>query len=164
VTPINATLLVRTSADSVWALITHFAKYAEWNHLTPTIKGDARLNERLVVTLAPMGLRPSTLRARVLVAARNRELRWCGTGRLPGGLKLEHGFRIEQRADGCRLFHSLTYAGWRANDRLIAALGRSFDATNAALLARINGVPAAPLATATPQAVEAAQPLMVTTA
>ena len=140
-TPINATLVIRASADSVWASITHFAKYAEWNRLTPTIDGAAQLNARLGVTLAPTGHRPIALKARVLVAARNRELRWCGTGWMPRSLKVEHGFRIEQRADGCRVYHSLSCTGWRAKERLIEALRQAFEATNMALVARIGAAP-----------------------
>ncbi len=134
--PINATLAVDVSADWIWALITHFAKYPDWNRLTPTVEGDARLNARLRLVLAPATQRPIALKARVLVAARNRELRWSGASRFPGMLKVEHGFRIEQRAGGCRLYHSLACAGWRANERLIAALQESFEATNAALRER----------------------------
>src|SRR5579862_2291383 len=117
-----ATLHVDAGADWIWALITNFAGYADWNQLVPTIRGEPKLNARLVVRLAPPGRRPIRLAARVLVAARNRELRWSARTRLPGLLRLEHGFRIEQRAAGCRLHHALSGSGWLAGDGLAAAL------------------------------------------
>src|SRR5258708_31194264 len=107
-TSLNATLQVDASADWIWALITNFAGYADWNRLVPTIRGEPKLNARLKVRLAPAGRRPISLTARVLVAARNRELRWSARTRLPGLLRLEHGFRIEQRAGSCRLHHALS--------------------------------------------------------
>ena len=133
---INATLQVEPSADWIWAVITHFAKYAEWNRLIPRIEGEAQLNRRLRLTVAPTERRAIALRARVLVAARNRELRWCARSRLPKLLRIEHGFRIEQRAGGCRLHHGVSVDGWLASERLIAGLHDAFEATNAALKAR----------------------------
>jgi hypothetical protein len=133
--PFNATVTVEAPADWLWALITNFAHYDDWNPLVPTIRGEPRLNARLKLLLAPASRRPITLRARVLVAARNRELRWQGRSRIPGLLKLEHGFRIEQRAGSCRLHHGLSCSGWLA-ERLADALRESFEATNQGLLAR----------------------------
>jgi hypothetical protein len=134
--PLTATLQLDASADWLWALVTNFAGYAEWNPLVPASAGQPRLNAKLQVRLAPDGRRPLTLRARVLVAARNRELRWHGRTRLPGLLRVEHGCRIEQRAGMCRLHHSLTCEGWLAGERLGAMLGHAFEAMNVALQAR----------------------------
>jgi hypothetical protein len=133
--PINATLHVEASADWIWALITHFAKYENWNRLVPALEGEPQLNARLRLKLAPAERRPIVLKARVKVAARNRELRWCAGSRLPKLLKIEHGFRIEQRAGSCRLYHTLSCSGWLANERLIDGLRQAFEATNAALVA-----------------------------
>src|SRR4051812_2581544 len=124
--PITTTLQLDASADWLWALVTNFAGYAEWNPLVPQIAGDPRLNARLHLRVTPDGRRPIALRARVLVAARNRELRWHGRTRFPGLLRIEHGCRIEQRAGSCRLHQSLTYEGWLAGERLGAMLGRAF--------------------------------------
>jgi hypothetical protein len=142
-TSLTATLQIDGSADLLWALITNFAGYADWNRLVPTIRGEPRLNARLKLVLAPAGRRPIALRARVLVAARNRELRWCGRAWLPGLLTVEHGFRIEQRADGCRLHHGMMCSGWLAGDRLLAALREGFDAMSDTLQARALRVAAA---------------------
>jgi hypothetical protein len=140
-TPITATLQIEATSDWIWALITHFAKYAEWNRLVPRIEGEPQLNGRLRLALAPANRRPVALRARVLVAARNRELRWYARSRLPKLLRVEHGFRVEQRAGNCRVHHGLSLDGWLASERLIAALRDSFEATNAALLARAGASP-----------------------
>lgn len=134
-TPLTATLQTADDADRVWTLITSFAAYESWNRLVPRIEGEPKLNAKLRVTLAPASRRPIRLRARVLVAARNRELRWRGTRRLPGLLTVEHGIRIEQRADGCRLHHVLTAHGWGLTQRLAAALEVAFEDLNRTLLA-----------------------------
>lgn len=143
--PINATLHVEASADWIWALVTNFTKYAEWNQLVPALAGEPQLNARLRLTLAPAGRRPLALRARVAVAARNRELRWCASSRLPRLLKVEHGFRIEQRAGGCRVYHSVACAGWLANDALIGGLREAFETTNTALVARAAAATTSPI-------------------
>ncbi|MBI3514057.1 MAG: SRPBCC domain-containing protein [Proteobacteria bacterium] len=156
--PITATLHVEASADWIWALITHFAKYADWNRLVPRIEGEPQLNRRLRLTLAAAGRRPIALKARVLVAARNRELRWQARSRWPGLLKVEHGLRIEQRAGNCRLHHGLSCIGWLASERLIAALRDSFEATNASVLAQTEAIAGAPPAT------EVAVPIVVAAA
>ena len=139
-TPITTTLHVEATADWIWALVTHFAKYADWNRLVPRIEGESRLNGRLRLTLAAANRRPIALKARVLVAARNRELRWQARSRWPGLLKVEHGFRVEQRAGNCRLYHGVSCTGWLVSERLAAALRESFDATNAALLAQASAI------------------------
>lgn len=134
--PLTATLQLDASADWLWALVTRFADYPDWNPLVPSISGDPRLNAKLQLRVAPDGRRPIALRARVLVAARNRELRWHGRSRLPGLLRIESGCRIEQRAGLCRVHQTLSCEGWLAGERLGAALGRAFEAMNAALQAR----------------------------
>src|SRR5437762_12418359 len=83
-TPITTTLHVEATADWIWALVTHFAKYADWNRLVPRIEGEPQLNRRLSLTLTAAARRPIALRARVSVAARNRELRWHARTRWPG--------------------------------------------------------------------------------
>src|SRR5262249_21150763 len=115
---LTATLQLDTSADWLWALVTNFTDYAAWNPLVPAITGEPRLNAKLRVRVAPDGRRAMALRARVLVAARNRELRWHARSRLPRLLRLEHGWRIEQRAGLCRVHHSLRYEGWLAGERM----------------------------------------------
>jgi hypothetical protein len=164
--PLTATLQLDMSADWLWALLTNFADYGAWNPLLPEIAGAPRLNGKLRVRVAPDGRRPLTLRARVLVAARNRELRWHGRARLPGLLRLEHGCRIEQRAGLCRVHHSLSCEGWLAGERLAAGLGRAFEALNAALQARAAEAASAaqraqPTGTPTPPLVRAAPPRVV---
>ena len=168
-TPITATLQIEATSDWIWALFTHFAKYAEWNRLVPRIEGEPQLNGRLRLALAPASRRPVALRARVLVAARNRELRWHARSRLPKLLRVEHSFRVEQRAGNCRLHHGLSIDGWLASERLIAGLRDSFEATNAALLARAGAialvVPSPAIAVAAPPALlpDAARQRVATT-
>ncbi len=165
--PLTATLQLDTSADWLWALVTNFADYAAWNPLVPEIAGAPRLNAKLRVRVAPDGRRPLALRARVLVAARNRELRWQARSRLPRLLRLEHGWRIEQRAGLCRVHHSLRCEGWLAGERLTTSLGLAFEALNAALqaraaeaasaarLAQLTGTPTPPLTRVAPPRVVA---------
>jgi hypothetical protein len=165
-TPLTTTLQLDASADWLWALVTNFAHYADWNPLVPHIAGEPRLNARVQVRVAPEGRRQFALRARVLVAARNRELRWHGRARFPGLLRIEHGCRIEQRAGSCRVHQSLSAEGWLVGERLGAALARNFEAMNAALQERAaqaarDALLAQPTGAPTPPRVRADPPRVV---
>jgi len=81
-------------ADRVWAVVTDFASYPEWNRFMRSLKGDARVGSRLEVTLQPPGRRPTTIRPTV-VKMEGRELRWLGRLGLPRVFDGRHSLKVE---------------------------------------------------------------------
>lgn len=136
---ISATIPIDASSAGIWAIITNFADYADWNPLVPQILGEPRLSARLRLRFAPRAGRAIRLRAKVLVAARERELRWRAKTALPGLLMVELGLRIEQRAAGCRLHYTGKLSGLRATLRqgaMLEDMRAAADAMGTALRAR----------------------------
>lgn len=96
------TIRVRTEIDAppetVYEVLTDFDAYPEWNDYM-RIEGVAAPGERLVVRPGPKATLDQTFRPRVRVAD-GRELRWVGRLWVRGLFDGEHGFRVEERADG----------------------------------------------------------------
>jgi hypothetical protein len=91
----------------VWAVVTDFAAYPEWNPFIRRISGELREGARLEVRIEPPGARATTFKPTVRVVETNRELRWLGRLLVPGIFDGEHSLRIEPREGGrSRFFQS----------------------------------------------------------
>lgn len=91
---IETTVDIAAPPERVWAVLTDFARYPEWNPFIPRIDGRPEVGARLTVRIVPPGGRPMTFRPYVLTAEPGRELRWRGRLFVPGLFDGEHAFRL----------------------------------------------------------------------
>jgi hypothetical protein len=70
--------------ERMWAVVTDFAAYPEWNPFIRQISGELREGARLQVRIEPPATRATTFRPTVRAVEANRELRWLGRLFMPG--------------------------------------------------------------------------------
>lgn len=98
--------------ERVWAVVTDFAAYPEWNPFIRRISGELRIGARLEVRIEPPGGRAMTFKPAVQVVEANRELRWLGRLLVPGIFDGEHSHRIEPLDPGrSRFIESERFSG-----------------------------------------------------
>jgi hypothetical protein len=96
----------------VWAVITDFAGYAEWNPFIRRIAGELREGARLEVRIQPPQARATTFKPTIRFVEPNRELRWLGRLLLPGIFDGEHSLSIEPlESDRSRFVQSERFSG-----------------------------------------------------
>jgi hypothetical protein len=130
--------------DRVWAVVTDFAAYPEWNPFIRRISGEPREGARLEVRIEPPGARATTFKPTVRTVEANRELRWLGRLLIPGILNAEHSLRIEPLEGGrSRFIQSERFSGVLAGlvKRTLAKTEAGFEQMNAALKARVEQGP-----------------------
>ena len=126
--------------ERVWAVVTDFAAYPEWNPFIRRINGEAREGARLEVRIEPPGGQAMTFKPTVRAIEPNRELRWLGRLLVPGIFDGEHSLRIEQLNDGrSRFVQSEHFRGVlvRFTGGTLAKTDAGFEQMNAALKARV---------------------------
>ena len=74
----RTTLPIAASADVVWAVLTDFERWPEWNPSVPAIQGDVRLGSTLKLTLAMPGRPSAKVKAQVTELVPERRLCWHG--------------------------------------------------------------------------------------
>jgi hypothetical protein len=129
--------------ERVWAVVTDFADYPEWNPFIRRISGELREGARLEVQIAPPGARATTGKPTVRAVEANRELRWHGRLLLPGLFHGEHSLRIEPLDGGrSRFVQSERFTGVLVglSKGTLAKTGDGFEQMNAALKARVEQV------------------------
>lgn len=141
---------IAAPAERVWAILTDFPAYPDWNPFVRAIRGKPERGASLVVRLQPSGAKGMTFRPTLLAAVRNQELRWLGHLLVPGLFDGEHRFTIEPIAGGKvrfrqdELFRGMLVPFFkRALDR---DTKRGFEEMNRALKARAEGNVAAAIA------------------
>ena len=128
----------------VWAALTDFARYPEWNPFIVNLQGEAKVGARLAVTLSlPDSNKEQTFRPRVLACNEAQELRWLGHLWMKGLLDGEHFFRLEPKGtDSTRFVHGEDFNG--ALVRFIAPrmndIARGFIYMNTALKRRVEAL------------------------
>lgn len=140
---ISTTIDIDAPAETVWAVLTDFAAYPEWNPRT-VVTGEAREGAKLVVAPGPDAAGMPTFEPRVLRADPGRELAWRGKLYLPGLFDGEHRFTIEALGDDrSRLVQSESFSGLLVGlvmRRYGADTEAGFHAVNEALKARAEAV------------------------
>lgn len=139
-TRISTRVDIDASPEVVWAVLTDFAAYPEWNPFMDRVTGTPSVGETLVVHMKPNGGRAMTFKPTVLAATPGRELRWLGKLGVSGLLDGEHSFLLNANTDGTtRLTHGETFSGVLVAlmKRTLANTEGGFTAFNEALKQRV---------------------------
>lgn len=81
---------VSASAEQVWAVLTDFGRYADWNPSVPSISGDLRPGSTVSLTLVLPGRGKLAVKAELLEVSPDTRLTWrgnLGTDRLFTGYR-----------------------------------------------------------------------------
>ena len=89
---------IEATPERVWGILLDFPSHPEWNPFVRSIKGVAKVGDRLTVFIQPQGGKGMTFRPTVLTVIPNSELRWLGRLLLPRIFDGEHYFEITQLA------------------------------------------------------------------
>jgi len=92
--------------EKVWAVLTDFASFPQWNPFIVRASGQLREGDRLRVTLKVPEMRPVTFSPRLLAVLPGREIRWRGVTGVRGLFDGTHALTVEPLADGRSRFRS----------------------------------------------------------
>lgn len=136
-------ITINAPAEKVWAVLTDFASYTEWNPFITNIIGEAKAGTTLTNTMEPEGMSPQVFKPKVLAAEPNKEFRWKGKLFIPGLFDGEHQFVLEPTPDGQTILHQNEYFSGILVGLVWSSIGdkteAGFVAMNEALKKRVEG-------------------------
>lgn len=97
--------------EKVWAVLTDFARYPEWNPFIQRVEGELREGKKLSILLTPPDGSEWRIAPVVLRADAPHELRWRGKLWISGLFDGEHYFVLEAHDGGTRLVHAENFSG-----------------------------------------------------
>jgi hypothetical protein len=132
---------IAATPDAVWAVLTDFAAYPDWNPFVRSISGPLEPGQRLKVAARPPGWPTIPFRPLVLGVVPGESFSWRGTVLANGFFNGVHTFRIEPLGGGrVRFTQHEVGSGFIAPAvrlGLAAATRRGFEAMDRALEQRV---------------------------
>lgn len=139
---IRTEIVIPASPDEVWAVLSDFVRYSEWNPLNLEARGEARLGARLPMVfrnLASGGDAVVRQTVRIVAAEPGRELAWAG--HVPFLFAGRHGFLLTPRGRETHVLHTELLGGLLSRTWTKAKIARDFtpayEAVNVALAVRV---------------------------
>jgi len=87
---IKTEIIIRSTPEKIWAILTDFEKYPDWNPFIRSITGTVEEGEKITVNIAPPKNKAMTFKPIILTKTENRELRWLGSILFKGLFDGEH--------------------------------------------------------------------------
>jgi hypothetical protein len=135
---VSLSATVDARKPEVWAALTDFAAYDEWNPFLREASGEAREGSTLHLEAVLPGHDPESLDAEVLIAHPDRKLRWQDRLVLPGVRDWEYEFILEPLENGRVLvFQQLRVEGLLAPFADTQAIQRALEEQVEALQERL---------------------------
>jgi hypothetical protein len=131
---------IDASAERVWAVLSDFSSYPQWNPFIRSVIGAPQQGARIQIVIQPSGGKVMRFSPVILAAETGRELRWLGRFLFPGLFDGEHRFLIEPLGEGkVRFQQSERFSGLLVSllrGRLDRDTKRGFEEMNRALKAK----------------------------
>lgn len=101
---ISTEIRIHATPDKVWAILTDFENYPNWNPFIKSIKGEVAVGKKIVARLEPPKASGMTFHPKVLAYDKNKEFRWIGHLLIPGLFDGEHHFELIDNGDSTTTF------------------------------------------------------------
>ncbi len=101
---IKTEILIKATPEKVWAILTNFANYPNWNPFIKSIKGEVIVGNRITARIEPPGAKGMTFKPKILTYETNKELRWLGHLLFAGLFDGEHKFELIDNGNGTTTF------------------------------------------------------------
>src|SRR5208337_1542749 len=101
---IKTEILINSSSEKVWGILTNFTNYPAWNPFIKSLKGYVREGSKITVRLEPRDAGGMTFKPTVLIFNKNQELRWIGHLLFSGLFDGEHSFELVDHGNGTTTF------------------------------------------------------------
>ena len=136
----RTTFPIAAAARTVWAVLTDFQRYGEWNPSLPSISGELRPGAEVALTLGMPGRPSPKVKARFSQVEPLERLTWDGHAGADWLFAGHREFVIEQQPDGDVLFTHIEDVSGALFPvfRVVmgSAIQRSHDAFNQSLKSR----------------------------
>jgi len=108
---LHTEIAINATPEKVWAILTDFQKFPQWNPFIVKLEGKPELNTRLRAELST-GKGISVFKPVVLVADKNKAFEWLGSLPIPGLFNGHHYFRIEALSNNqVKFIHGEEFTG-----------------------------------------------------
>lgn len=101
---ISTEIRIHATPDRVWAILTNFENYPNWNPFIKSITGEVAVGKKIIARLEPPKASGMTFHPKVLVFDKEREFRWIGHLLIPGLFDGEHRFELVDNDDNTTTF------------------------------------------------------------
>lgn len=141
---LHTEIVIAAPRETVWAVLTAFEQYVEWNPFIVNVTGAPKVGNRLRVTLSPPGGRAMTFKPTVTEVVTGETLEWWGHLGVRGVFDGRHRFELHPDGDrATRVIQSEIFTGLlvplmaRSLDRNATA---GFELMNQAIKERVEGL------------------------
>ncbi len=97
---IKTSILIHAKPEAVWKTLTKTEDYPEWNPFVTSLQGELGMGNKLSAQLPGMKFTPT-----IVIWNPGKEFAWLGHLWVKGLFDGQHGFRVEENADGSTTFH-----------------------------------------------------------
>jgi len=129
---------IAASPQEVWAVLSDFEAYENWNPFLTLIAGKMTVGEALRVHFTSQAFGDMDLYPTVLIVEPGEEFRWKGILLVPGLFDGEHFFKLEPHKGGTRLVHGESFSGLLLWAFDLNVMKDDFNAMNQELLAEVS--------------------------
>ena len=101
---IKTEIVIKATPEKVWAILTDFDNYPNWNPFIKSIKGQVAVGNKIIARLEPPKAKGMTFKPSVLIFDANKEFKWLGHLLFPGLFDGEHKFELFDNGNGTTNF------------------------------------------------------------
>lgn len=101
---IKTEIIINATTEKVWAILTDFENYPNWNPFIKYIKGEVKVGNKITARIEPPEAKGMTFKPKILAFEKNKELRWIGHLLFPGLFDGEHKFELVDNGNGTTTF------------------------------------------------------------
>ncbi len=101
---IKTEILINATPEKVWAILTDFENYPNWNPFIKLIKGEVKIGNKIIVKIEPPEAKGMTFKPKILTFKTNKELSWLGHLLFAGLFDGKHKFELIDNGDGTTTF------------------------------------------------------------
>jgi len=93
-------ITINATPDKVWAILTDFNNYPNWNPFVTSITGEAKVGNKINVRIEPPEAGANSFKPTVTAFETNRKFSWLGVVLFRGILDGEHKFELTDNQNG----------------------------------------------------------------